>query len=462
VATYTFNATSNHGYISSINGSYSSTRSGSGLTAYTASAIAIAGQYENPAGGPSQYIAYEGFIEFDTAILSGKTLTSAVLKLYVNTMVADIAFTLEARIKDYGTGVTTADWVAGGSLSALTLVAQIASSAVTVGAVNTLSDVALPANVNKTGKTRIILSTNNLRLGNVPASAIEEYLFIDSYLGSAKPQLVVETAEPTGQLTATLATDTMSSTGVLELKGNVAATLADDTLTALGALSSTGAGSLVSTLANDTIAITVKTTTQGYCEVTLADDTLTTVALVPINGNLTATLADATLEAIGGKPISGTLTVTLADATLSTSTLGGINGALTATLADAVLAAAESTPSWPTVYSFPQSPLDGTWTPSLGDDTLRSEREVGARQTRNRNSGNYAQADFAIFLKRDVHRLELDRFFADDCKSGARPFYWRDPETGDIKKWTWAAPPVFNHAGLQNYIVECSLRKEAA
>lgn len=463
MATYTFYATANSGTGSSWNtgANYAYARQGNtankGCVASTGS-LTI-GQLR---ANTYLYQCMETFIEFDTSSLAGKSISSVQLQLYPTALQNGAAFTAEARLNDYGTTIEAADWVAGSDLASKTLLATLASSAAGINAYRTFTDVAFVANINKTGKTRIVLASSEQRLNSAPANNVNEYVTIDGGDSGNPPKLIVVTNETTGQLTATLADATLSATAELAIAANFTATLADAILTAAGALSSTGAGSAVIQLADDTMSIVLATETHGYLDITLEDATLTTVALVELTANLSVTLADATLDAQGNRPITGDLTVTLADATIVSSTLNGITGSFTTTLRDAVISAAETTPMWPTVYDFPQSPLDGTWTPTLGDDTVRSDREVGARQARSRNGGNYSEVSFSIMLVSRVQRVELDRFFESDCQHGTRAFIFEDPETGSLVKWTWAQPPLFEDAGNDNFVVQCVLRKEAA
>lgn len=463
MATYTFYAQANSGQITSYNisGSYSIARQGTG---------SIGAGYGDGSGNfavgqlrsGSLYQVMENFVEFDTSSLSGKSLSSATLYVWPTNRDNDASFTVEARLHDYSTTLTTADFVSGSNLSSKTLLATLADTAATPGAYRAFTDVAFPANINKTGKTRIVLASSEQRLNSAPGNGVNEFVYFDQYADTNPVKLVVVTNEAVGDLTKTLANATVSADATLTISGDVTAQLADSTLTTAGSLTAAASGNVVKTLANDTISIVVATETHGYLEATLADDVLTTVALVDLNGSVTATLGNATLDAFGGKPIAGTLTVTLGNATLSTSTLTGITASMTATLADAVLSAAQSTPMWPTLEDFPQSPLEGTWRPVMSDDTLRSEREIGARQTRSRNGGNYTQVSFSIELVTRDQRIEFDRFFENDCDAGTRAFMWEDPETGDLSRFLWNSPPVVRDWNGIHFVADCELRKEAA
>lgn len=457
MAVTTLNATTNHGYIRSQSSTYSNARAGSGTKTAFATAAHLAGQ-QNVS---STHYHYEAFLEFDTSTITG-TITSVVLKVYVNSFVADNAFTLQARLYDFSTSLTTADWVPGADTSGDTLLATLASGSLSTSAYNSFTDVAFPANINTSGKTRFYVTTDNFVAGTPPGGNNEEFCWWLSATESNPPQLVITTSDPTGVVTSTLAAVTSSATGTLEIAGAATPALADLTLSSTANLTGTAEGVLNTSLAALTVSSTVAIETFGYSEVTLGDVTLSTVALVDLEGELTATLGALTSESVIARNFEGALTATLGALTLGSVNIAGVTGSVAATLGALTLQAVESGPPWPVQYDFPQSPLDGTWRRERGDDTLRSDRTVGARQYRARNGGNYADVTFAIMLKSKTALDLLDRFYRDDCKNGATPFYWIDPETGDNMAWLWAAPPQIRHVARETYRVDCALLKEAA
>jgi hypothetical protein len=456
VAVYTINCSTNHGYLRSSGGSYNSVRGGNALTA-TASAQHYAGQH-NLSG---TFYLYEAFLDFDTSTVVG-TISSVVLKVYGYSLAIDNSYTLEARLYPFGTSLTTADWVPGSDMSGDTLLASLASGSFSVGAYNSFTDVALVSNINQAGSTRFYIATDRMRTSTSPASNKQETAGWDSATGTNPPQLVITTSDPTGNLTSTLAAVTSSATGTLEIAGAATPSLADLVLSSTATISGTQEGLLNASLADLTLSSTVAIETFGYSEVTLGDVTLSTVALVDLNGSLTATLDALTAQAVIAWDFTGALTATLDALTLGSVNISGVDASVTATLGALTLQAVESGPPWPVQYDFPQSPLDGTWRRERGDDTLRSDRAVGARQYRTQNGGNYADVTFAIMLKSKSALDLLDRFFRDDCKNGAKPFYWIDPETGDNMAWLWAAPPQIRHVARETYRVDCALLKEAA
>ena len=139
------------------------------------------------------YYCDELFLEFDTsAIPDGAVITSAVLSLYGKTNEAGTAFNVIAAIRDYGTTLETGDYVAGASLSGLTTVASFASSGFTTSGYNDFADVALPANVDKTGVTRLILYSDRQAAGTAPSGFERLEFFLSNEAGTFRdPQLVV-------------------------------------------------------------------------------------------------------------------------------------------------------------------------------------------------------------------------------------------------------------------------------
>jgi hypothetical protein len=457
VATYTIYASaSNSGRISSNDNNYTNARNGSGTI--STSTQPRTGQFRLTVA----YYVYEAFLDFDTSVLSGKSIVSATLEGYLQAVYIDTAFTAQARLRNYGASLTTGDWVAGGSLSALTSLATLASGDATVSAWNEFTDVALAANLNTTGNTRILICSSRTVSNSSPSASTSEYFVFPTPDGTNSFRLIVETDENNGELSSTLAAVTSSATGTLEIAGAATPALADLVLSSTATISGTQEGVLNTSLAALTLSSTVAIETFGYFEVALDALTLSTVALVDLEGTLTATLGALTTESVIARNFDGALTATLGALTLQSVNIAGVTGSVATTLGALTLQAVESGPPWPVQYDFPQSPLDGTWRRERGDDTLRSDRAVGARQYRTQNGGNYADVTFAIMLKSKTALDLLDRFFRDDCKNGAKPFYWIDPETGDSMAWLWAAPPQIRHVARETYRVDCALLKEAA
>ncbi len=182
------------GYIESTNASYATARSGGTLTANDSATTAQAGQYYY-----SSYYCWEAFVGFDTsAIPDSSTISSATLSLYGSGDFSYADFTVEARVYDWGSSLTTGDYVAGASLSALTSVATFATSSTWAGAYNAFTNVALPANVSKTGTTRLIIYSSRHSGNNTPGGYEVVYFYTTDETGTTKdPTLAVTISSPT-------------------------------------------------------------------------------------------------------------------------------------------------------------------------------------------------------------------------------------------------------------------------
>ena len=230
MTTYTIYADTSDGYLQSSNAAYATARSGGGgLTAYTTGSIIVGQSFY---GGATYYI-FEGFLGFDTSpIGAGSTVTAATLSLDGQTDNSTTDFTIEAWSRDWGTAITTADWVAGASLSGLTLVASYASSGFTFVYNDFTSEAAFLAAINLTGYTRILLASAKTNANTAPTG--DEYITFRAAEASGTsqdPKLVVIATSPiTGTLTATLGDFTLASTATVAVAGTLTATLGDFTL----------------------------------------------------------------------------------------------------------------------------------------------------------------------------------------------------------------------------------------
>lgn len=189
-----FNASTADGHLRCSNATYSTARDGTGTFATVTAAT------DNQVGQElfgGVYYCYELFWDFDTSsIPSGATIVSATLEGYVvsTNITSSGAGVVRARVYDWSTSVTTADWIAGASVSGQTLVAHtVAMSSLTGSAYNTFVDDALAANINKGGVTRFILTSDRFEAGTVPTGAPNgsEYASFSSADGANPPKLTV-------------------------------------------------------------------------------------------------------------------------------------------------------------------------------------------------------------------------------------------------------------------------------
>lgn len=184
---YTITASAT-GRITSASATYANARSGSSQTASTA--VLNVGQ-------ATGFTCLEGFLYFDTTVVpAAETVISAVLRLGLSTdaTTTDVVFQARATTWSPG-GLTAADWVAGASLSSLTLLATLASSTFGgTGVYYNCVDVAMIAAINKSGNTEMLLCSDAQVAGTQP-SASENANFALFNDGSIPPKLVVATAD---------------------------------------------------------------------------------------------------------------------------------------------------------------------------------------------------------------------------------------------------------------------------
>lgn len=196
MTTFTIFADTNDGYIACDDGgagNYASARAGTAtLTTDIAATSMTVGQFNNTA--TFNQVA-EGFLSFDTsAIGSGAVISTATLSLYAQSLWVGPNYAIEARAYDWGSGLTSADFVAGASLSALTFLASIQASMVTVGAYNALTSAgAFLAAINVTGPTRIILDSSRTVAGSAPSTNEQAQFYTSDASGTSQdPKLVID------------------------------------------------------------------------------------------------------------------------------------------------------------------------------------------------------------------------------------------------------------------------------
>lgn len=175
----------------------------------------------------------EAFLSFDTSsIPDDATIVDVDLIITGGSFGPAVTDTFEARLFDWSTSVTTADWIAGANLGNHTLVATFDSANWASGVASTWVEngTAFRTGINKSGVTRLVLSQARHRLGTRPTGV--ERMLIEGADGPTPPQLVVTYTVPVGK------------TG--ELKWNVAA---------IAALQSSARWNVLATTSKDTEAI---------------------------------------------------------------------------------------------------------------------------------------------------------------------------------------------------------------
>lgn len=146
----------------------------------------------------SDYTEYENFWDFNTSGIEGD-IESVNLEFHFGSNASDTDFDIEVRGYDFGTSITSADWINGANLGNYTLLAtrntQYQELAVSQMERATIPEVgtAFRTYINKTGNTRFMTSSDRLRVGTAPTGlAYVQVYTIDSGTNLA-PKLKVTT-----------------------------------------------------------------------------------------------------------------------------------------------------------------------------------------------------------------------------------------------------------------------------
>lgn len=143
------------------------------------------------------YDVYQAFLGFDTSAVTG-TITSATLALK-DSAPPSTNFTIEARLNDWGTSLTTADWVIPANIGGKTLLASYTTVTGWSGAVyHDFTDAAMAANVNQTGFTRLLLNSDRHRTAVTPTgNEVAAILAADQAGTTSDPKLTIVTSVTT-------------------------------------------------------------------------------------------------------------------------------------------------------------------------------------------------------------------------------------------------------------------------
>lgn len=180
------------GLVQSYDSAYSTARSGTNLTADTTSSLSAGQSYD----GLFYYYATQSFVSFDTsAITDSDTVSAIVLASYLYIDNSTTNFVTQAREHDWGASLTTADWVAGASLSSKTLMASIDSNG--IGAAEayksfTSEAAFLTATNLKTGTVYLLLCSAEQTNNSAPTDSEELLWYSANEAGTTKdPKLTI-------------------------------------------------------------------------------------------------------------------------------------------------------------------------------------------------------------------------------------------------------------------------------
>jgi hypothetical protein len=136
------------------------------------------------------YYCWQIGLEFDLTSLAGATISDATLSIWLLADDSTQDFTVDARASDYGAAYSSADFIAGASLSGLTLLATRATSGIgATGAYKAFTDVAMVGFLVPGSVNRLILTADRQSAGSVPVG--NEYIttYYDDTGGSTAPKL---------------------------------------------------------------------------------------------------------------------------------------------------------------------------------------------------------------------------------------------------------------------------------
>lgn len=190
------------GYIQSSNATYSLARAGSSLAVLNTDVTFGIGQLIF-----GSYVIFEGFVAFDTSSVPDTDLVSAV-NLDVWLVADDSTTDFVIRVKDHnwGTSLTTADWVAGADLSGKTSVTATLNTSTwgAVGAYKTFTGnaslIAMPA-LKSTDPVCLIIISDREQTGTAPSANEFATLSASEESGTTQdPKLTITHAATTSRV----------------------------------------------------------------------------------------------------------------------------------------------------------------------------------------------------------------------------------------------------------------------
>lgn len=271
------------------------------------------------------YSVYEALFQFDTSsIADNATVTAVTLKFWEPT--ADNStqnFIFEVYAHDFGSTITSADWVPADDLDDLTKLAtyDTASGFPSSDYWSCTSESAFPAAINKTGYTRLLACSDRVRNNTTPTT--NEFITFSAYSGTDafKARLLISYYVPNTITGAASLTGTGSETITAGVTKTTSASLSGTgTMTALGGLlhaasaSLSGSGTMtvaaiVTYSASASLSGSGTLTALGGLTIEAAADLTGTGTLTVLGGFLLEGSADleaeGTLAALGGLTVAG-------------------------------------------------------------------------------------------------------------------------------------------------------------
>jgi hypothetical protein len=172
-------------------------------TARTGGTFSVVNATDNAAVGQSfdatNYDCWEMFLSFDTSgVGAGQTVSAVVLSLYKLYDQTFDEFIIQVRDYDWGAALTSADWVSGADLGNYTLLATYDTTAGWGAGYHAFtSEDAIKADINCTGTTYYMLSSNRHLAGTTPTQGEDVYAYMADYAGTDHDPKIIVTYAPT-------------------------------------------------------------------------------------------------------------------------------------------------------------------------------------------------------------------------------------------------------------------------
>lgn len=307
MSTLTVFADTTDGYLQTA-GSYTAARNGIGTQTTDTSGVSLKAGQDGYAVSNTGYDVFESFLSFPTSSLgSGVTVSAAALSVWPTALdTTSSTFTLRARLYSWSAPLTFGSaWVAGGSLGSQTLLCHLASGSLTTGAYRTLTDDAFAANVNTTGDTQIVMSSNRVENGTTPTLGAGEFVTFSSSdtSGTTQDPKLVITYAPTavsGTSAVTFAAMTVAASGAETYTGTSDVTFGAMTVD-IEAFVANYSGTAAVTFGAMTVAASGSETFTGTAPVTFGAMTVAGSGTETFSGTAAVTFGAMTVAATGAK-----------------------------------------------------------------------------------------------------------------------------------------------------------------
>lgn len=140
------------------------------------------GQYVavNSVDGGFDSQVWEGFLEFDTQLQAGRSISAASLSLFISSDQSATNFTIQVVTKNFGTGVDISDYVPGGAGNTLSASPIAGLSTIFTSSNNSFTlGTDISGSINTSGKTQLMLYSSRTQTNTTPTTGSNEYVVIN-------------------------------------------------------------------------------------------------------------------------------------------------------------------------------------------------------------------------------------------------------------------------------------------